>query len=453
MCDALDSVARGELKRLMVFMPPGSAKTTYATVRFPAYYVGKYADKGVICASYSESLATMFGGKVRNLVKTPEFRELFDVSLTEDTRAKGEWTTDAGGFYFAAGVGSGVTGRRGDIIILDDPIKGREAADSELIRDKTWEWFKADLRSRGKPGYAIIIVMTRWHEDDPAGRLLPDDWNGESGTFTDKFGEEWMVLSLPAEARSNDLMGRKPGEYLWTDYFPPEHWRQTKVMQGPRNWTSLYQQTPTAEDGTEFRREWMRYYTRLPEQLNTYMSGDFATQDDDGDFTEIPVWGICPRGDIYVLDWKFGQKNSSIWIEWILDLADMYNPNWLIGEGGQIRRMVEPFLKKRMMERGVYVATQYISTGENKLANASTFQGLCASGRVYWPYKDWAERAINELLKFPSGKHDDAVDACSLFGMFYNRTWTPQEPVPVAPPDLTAQPTMGEIFQVDRDDF
>ena len=431
----------------MVFMPPGSAKTTYSTIRFPAYFMGKYSDKGVICASYSGDLATMFGGKVRDLVKSSEFRELFDVSLTEDTRAKGEWTTDAGGFYFATGVGGSVTGRRGDILILDDPIKGRADADSELVRNKTWEWFKADLRTRGKPGYSVVMVMTRWHEDDPAGRILPDDWAGESGIFTDKFGEEWVVLSLPAEARENDLMGRKPGEFLWTDYKPAEEWKREKIIQGTRNWNSLYQQVPTAEDGTNFRRDWVRYYDKTPTELNVYMSGDFATMEDDkADFTEIFVWGVCPLGNVYALDWMGGQKEADVWCDWIIALQRRWTSIWFAGEVGQIRRMVEPFLRIKMREAGVFVTMQHLPHVGNKEAGAASFQGMMKAGYVYWPRVDWAEAAIDQLLKFPSGKYDDKVDACGLFGRNIHKTWNPQAAKSETPPDLTQLPTINEMM-------
>ena len=447
LCDALDSVARGELRRLMVFMPPGSAKSTYATVRFPAYYMGKYSDKGVICASYNDELATMFGGRVRNLVGSAEFRELFDISLSADTRAKGEWNTDAGGFYFATGVGGGVTGRRGDILIVDDPMKGRADADSPLIREKTWEWLKADLRTRGKPNYALIMVMTRWHEDDPAGRILPESWNGESGTFTDRFGEEWVVLCLPAEARENDLMGRQPGDFLWPEYFPASHWAESKLMQGARNWLSLYQQVPSAEEGLNFRREWFRYYDAVPKGLNVYMSGDFAVTDNDGDYTELAVWGVDPQGRIYALDWWSKQATSDVWVDALLDLAEHWKPMWFVGEMGPIRRAVEPLLALKSRERRVFVATQWLAHEGNKEAHAVNFQGICAAGYVYWPKFDWAERVINQLLRFPAARHDDAVDACSLFGRFIHKTWKAVEPAKEHAVDFGRMPTIGEMMQ------
>lgn len=197
----MDRVFAGELNRVIIMMPPGSAKSTYATVRAPAYLLGRYGKKGVISASYNDTLAEQFGRKVRNLVASEAHQEVFPNSaLSPDSRAKGEWETTEGGFYFACGVGSGVTGRRADVIIVDDPIKSRQEADSKLIRDKTWQWYTTDLRTRGKPGYAIVLIQTRWHEDDLAGRILPEKWAGESGYVTARDGEQWFVLCVPAQA-------------------------------------------------------------------------------------------------------------------------------------------------------------------------------------------------------------------------------------------------------------
>ena len=160
-------------------MPPGSAKSTYASIRFPAYYLGRLPEKSIIATSYGDTLATSFGRKVRNLVATREYGVLFeDVTLSEDSRAKGEWETSSGGSYFAAGVGSGITGRRGDLGLIDDPVKGRQEADSETVRQSVWDWFKSDFLTRLKPGAAQIIIQTRWHEDDLSGRLLPGGVGG-----------------------------------------------------------------------------------------------------------------------------------------------------------------------------------------------------------------------------------------------------------------------------------
>jgi hypothetical protein len=424
LCNALQDVADGTIENLMVFMPPGSAKSTYATVRFPAWYLGVYRRRGVVSASYNSTLADHFGKKVRNLVQSPAHQRVFPAcKLKEDSRAKGEWETDSGGFYFSCGVGEGVNGRRGDLAIGDDIIKGRKDAESQTDRDSTWEWWKSDIRTRLKPKTARrIIIRTRWHEDDPAGRILPDNYAGESGWVDGRDGGKWYVICLPAEARANDPLGRKPGEWLWPDWFSPAYWNAEKDAQGPRNWLSLYQQTPTVESGTYFKREWMQRYTDLPEHMTVYMSGDFAVTDGGGDFTEIGVWGVDTAGRVFMLDWWHGQTSADVWVKAMVSLAEQWKPIWFIGETGPIRRAVEPILREEMESQRHYFATEWLSGGD-KAANARPFQALCSMRKVHFPATDKGERVIDQLLRFPAGKHDDAVDACGLFGRFIDKTW------------------------------
>jgi len=411
----------------MIFMPPGSAKSTYASVRGPAYYLGKTQDRGVICASYGERLASSFGRKVRNLVKSGEYQRIFPgVELTEDSKAKGEWETKTGGFYYAVGVGGGVTGRRADLAIIDDPIKGRKDADSELVRETTWDWYKTDLRTRLKPNGAIIFILTRWHEDDPVGRILPEDWGGESGWVEARDGEQWYVICLPAEARENDILGRDTGEWLWPEWFAPAHWQQEKRTQSPRDWGALYQQTPTPDEGTLFKREWFKRFRLGDEPSCTkYLSSDFAVTEDDGDFTELGIWGADAADDLYALDWWYGQATSDVWIEALLDLAAQHEPSAFLGESGVIRRAIEPQLNKRSRERRVYLYQQWITRNQDKVAMARGFQARASMGKVYIPYGDWGDRLINQLCSFPAGRHDDAVDNCALIGLYLDRTSAP----------------------------
>lgn len=248
-CDALDKVISGEIRRLMIFCPPGAAKSSYSSVRFPPYYLGRFPNKNIICGSYGEGLATSFGRKVRNIVDGREYNHLFDTSLAEDARAKGEWETKDGGSYFSCGVGSGVTGRRADLGLIDDPVKGQKDADSASVRNDTWNWYKSDFFSRLKPNAAQVIIQTRWHMDDLSGRILPDGWNGESGEFEGFDGQMWTVISMPAQARENDILGREVDEWLWTDFFSEKVWEEIKYVQTNKGtdfrvWGSLYQQTP-----------------------------------------------------------------------------------------------------------------------------------------------------------------------------------------------------------------
>lgn len=421
-CDIGDRIIEGKCKRAMFLMPPGSAKSTYATVRFPAYYLGVKGKKGVICASYNDTLATQFGRKTRNLIKQEETQRLFGgLQLKSDSQSKGEWETEDGGFYFSVGIGGGVTGRRGDLGIIDDPIRGRKDADSDLIRNNCWSWYVDDFRTRLKPGAAIIIIQTRWHEDDLAGRILPEEWDGESGTITSRDGEEWEVVCLPAQAKENDVMGRKPGEWLWQEWFSSEWWEQTKktvTQTGNRSWNSLYQQTPVDDEGAFFKREWFKRFDLGKEpKTNNYQSSDFATKDGDGDFTELGIFGMDDQQELWIKDWWYGQKTTDIWIDEQLTQYDKYRCYAAFGETGQIRRAVEPFQTMRSRQRKIYPRMEWIVRGGDKAAMARAFQGMASAGMVHIPYTDWGDRLIDQLGKFPMGKYDDAVDVCALMAM------------------------------------
>ena len=421
-CDVADRIVSGDCKRAIFLMPPGSAKSTYATVRFPAYYLGRLKNKGVICASYNDTLAAQFGKKTRNLIRQIETQSLFpNLSLTADSQAKGEWDTNEGGFYFAVGIGGGVTGRRADLGIIDDPIRGRKDADSQLIRDNCWSWYIDDFRTRLKPGASIIIILTRWHQDDLVGRILPESWDGESGTVTSIDGEDWEVVCLPAQARSGDILGRSEGDWLWTDWFTPDWWEQTKktvLQSGQRSWNSLYQQTPADDEGTYFRREWFKRFNLGEEpKTNNYQAGDFATKEDEGDFTESGVFGMCKDGELWVKDWWYKQATTDVWIDAQLDQYSESKCLATFGETGQIRRAVEPFQRMRSRQRKIYPRFEWLVRSADKPSMARSFQGMASAGMVHIPNTDWGERLINQLVSFPNGKYDDGVDVCALIGM------------------------------------
>lgn len=437
-----DRIIAGELRRVLIMMPPGSAKSTYATVRLPPYFLGRLGRKGLITASWGDELAEMFGGRVRNIIASREFQNVFPgVQLSADTRAKGEWNTNSGGYFFAVGVGGGVAGRRADMGVIDDPFKNREDADSPTRREKVWAWYVNDFRTRLKPDATILLIQTRWHEDDLAGRILPEGWNGESGWVTARDGEQWFVICLPAQAREGDILGRAPGEWLWTDWFNEGFWEQTKktaLLHDVRTWNSLYQQTPIDSEGTFFQRSWFaNRYDELPKHLNRFIAGDFATRDGAGDYTELGDFGVSSAEEVcvYVADWFSGQVRSDVWTEQLLTMADDAKALGFIGEMGPIRRAVEPWLEKRMRETGKFVRCHWLQamsresdSVNGKAAGARAFQALASQGRIRFPRTEWAERVIDQLCKFPAGTLDDAVDVCGLFGRFIANTWAAIEP-------------------------
>lgn len=658
----LEAVERGDIDRLMVCMPPGSAKSTYTSVEFPPWFMGRNPELNVIAASHTQDLAETFGRRARNVVASDEYRAVFGFGLNQDSQAAGRWANEQGGEYYAAGVGGAIAGRRADLVLIDDPVKSQEDADSERARARAWDWYVSDLLTRLKPGGRQICVMcmvgdtpvlmadgsekplsdvrpgdrvatykdgriavstlvnwvnqgpdqtyeirtragkivranerhpflverdgvpgwrrlrdlkvgdkmfrvergavscvpstgaasesparafapptttrpsgpaatglhrpalnlgerpasnidtastkgytgrcskrktgsaqsatnhparmcapigaascawttitrparsvdsyattatsssdterqrtcssaqldtyaitldpiesiaaagvedvfdvqiaetenfianglvshnTRWHEEDLGGRIL------------EREGHRWTLIEIPMEAYANDPLGRKPGEMLWPDYFTPDMLERAKM--NPRSWNALYQQRPSPEDGTFFKREYFKTWAAKPKNLNVYGTSDYAVTDSGGDFTVHRVWGVDQQGDLYRLDGWRGQSTADVWIDRKLDLIERYKPFAWFGESGVIQKAVQPMLTSRMHERKVYCRMEWLPSISDKPTRARGFQARAASGRVYFePGAD-----IDEFLKFPAGKYDDDVDTASLIG-------------------------------------
>lgn len=425
--DKLSDVAAGKIKNLMIFMPPGSAKSTYASVVFPTWYMGQFPGSNIIMTTYGSDLAKKFGRKCRQVVKSKEFSQLYNTELSGDNAAVDDWSLKNTSTYMCGGILSGVTGNRADGLITDDPTKGREEAESEVIRSKIKEAYKDDLTTRLKPKGWKIIIQTRWHEDDLSGSILPEDYDGKSGWIKSRTGEMWYVLCLQAQCeRNDDPLGRKPGEYLWTEWFPVEWWEQTKANQSIpnlRGWNSLYQQKPSSMEGDFFKRDWFKRYNLGKEpDITKYAAGDYAVSEGKGDFTEMGVGGFDSDEDLWLVDWWYGQTSPDKWIEEQQVLNDRHDPMLWVSEGGVIRKATEPFIKKAMRGKKYY-RLEWIESSANKAANARAFQYLAASGKVHIPYTPWGERLIDQLCKFPTGTYDDAVDTCGLFGRLLDQTY------------------------------
>jgi predicted phage terminase large subunit-like protein len=452
----LEAVERGEIPRLMIFMPPGSAKSTYASILFPPWFLGRNPERSVIGASYAGELAERFGRRVRNLVGSTEFKRVFGFGLSGDSAAAGRWETEKGGEYYAAGVDAAVAGRRADLGIIDDPVKGRAEADSQTIRDRIWDWYKADFWPRLKPGGRIVLIMTRWHEDDLAGRLIAEQASG---------GEAWEVLSLPAEARAGDPLGRVLGAPLWPEWFRPEMFAEAK--RDMRNWSALYQQEPTPESGDYFKAEWIRWYDEAPsighagpwtramrggapprETMEIYGASDYAVTAAGGDYTVHLVIGVDPSDDIYVLDLWRDQTASDVWVESALDLMERWRPIMWAEENAQIEKGVGPFLTKRQMERRLFSCyRKQFSSALNKATKAQSIRGRMAMGKVYFPKRaPWATDLVSELLRFPAGKNDDQVDVLSLVGRMLDDLIGGE--VPPKEEDLWQPPTYQDVIDL-----
>lgn len=685
----LQDIEDGKIKRLMGLMPPGSGKSIYTSVVFPAHYLGRFARKQIILASYGSDLPKKLGRRARSIIQQPIYQRIFDTQLSEESAAADEWALTNQSEWMAGGILTGITGNRADGIIWDDLIKGRAEADSDTIRNKTWDEYIESLLSRKKPNawevgitcmvggtlvlmadgtqkelknvrpgdpvatyfdgkvitskvlnwankgpdnvftiktrsgttvtansrhpflieregklewvrlknisvghrvlkviganggvlnvrsvrslpgrggsvtnimengdgkkvfdlrhtiidpfvtticdtamalvlpimricfesrgtfvqfadapldpatllpgrenFASIIAMipercvasyampatswserepqrkcssqqfntygiiydeiisiepagredvfdvqientenfianglishnTRWHEDDIAGRILPEDYNGESGLIKCRDGCTWMVVCLPAEAeREDDILGRKMGERLWPEWFTEDHFRPVKL--NPRTWSALYQQRPAPDTGAFFEKDWFKPYTLIPhrETMSVYGASDYAVSQDKGDFTVHVVVGIDDSHRMYLLDLWRKQAKADQTIEAFCNLVEKWRPMGWAEETGQIKAALGPFIEKRLRERRLYIPRVYFPTrGEGKKEiRAQSIAGRMAMSGLWVPMMEpWYAAFQKEMLTFPFGRHDDQADAMSLIGQILDK--------------------------------
>lgn len=436
MIEELEKVASGETRKLAFFLPPGSAKSTYGSVLFPPWFMAK-ASANVLAASHTTELAEKWGRRVRNLVS--EHSLALGISPAPDNQAAGRWALTSGAEYFAAGVGTGIAGFRAKLGLIDDPIRTRQDADSELIRDRIWDWYINDFRTRLVPGAAEILIQTRWHEDDLAGRALQHG--------------DWKVVSLPAVAEENDQLGRKPGELLWSDgdYGYGLMIDEIRKTTPARTWSALYQQRPAPEDGDYFKSDWLRPYDSVPDRntLRVYGGSDYAVTADGGDYTVHVVVGLDPAGRMYLLDLWRKQASADEWIEAFCDLVKRWKPIGWAEETGQIRSGVGPFLDRRQRERNAYVVREQFPTRGDKAVRAQSIRGRMALEGLYVPHLAiWYPGLRSELLSFPAGKHDDQVDALGLVGQLLDQMTNGEKTVEVVKPSRTGY----AAYESDRSD-
>jgi hypothetical protein len=419
--------------RLMIMAPPGSAKSTYATVVAPSWYLGRQDDRRVILASYGGDLARRHGRRTRQLLRSPEAEGILQSSVDPESRAADDFSLTNGSEYIACGIMAGVTGNRAHGIVIDDPIKGRQEADSQIIRDRTYAAYEDDLLTRLIPGGWVVIIQTRWHEDDIAGRILPDGWAGESGDILCRDGNTWRVLCLQAECETtSDPVGRKVGDMLWPEWFDKRHWDQFRLNR--RTWSSLYQQRPAPAEGILFRRDDMATYERLPDGLRIICASDNAATPDGGDWTEQGAAGIAPDGSLHLLDWWRGQVGPEIWIERQIDMMVRHKPLVWFCEAGPLRRATEGRLRARMAERSVNCRLEYLPTIADKPTMAQSIIATAGMGKLWWPRAAWVPELQRQCLVFPAGSPDDGVDTLGLLGRGADSLGKQRPPPPVVEP-------------------
>lgn len=440
---ALEEVESGKTTRLMITMPPRHGKSMLASEFFPAWYMGRNPDHYVVTATYAQDLADDFGRKVKNQIEDASFARIFPgVGLADDSKSAKRFHIEGmgeGGFehqttqrgaYYAVGIGGPLTGRGAHLLLIDDPVKNREDADSEIIRKKTKDWYTSTAYTRLMPGGRIVVIQTRWHEDDLSGWLLSEHEH-----------EDWVVLNLPAISPD--------GKALWAEQYPIEALRKIEKALPARDFQALYQQSPTADEGTYFKKDWFdgRRWQNVP-LVHKYGTSDYATKDGSGDYTVHQIWGIDPQGDLYLIDRWRGQTTSDVWIERQCDLIEKHKPIAWFGEMGPIYRAVEPALMRRMRERKCYARMEPLPSIADKPTSARGFQARASMRKVWLPDTAEGEAVLDELLRFPAGKYDDEVDACSKIGRALDQAHPAIAPVikvATAPRDgyTTAKPHEG----------
>ena len=399
-CEQFDRVFRDEIDRLMLLCPPQHGKSSVGSRRAPAYVLGHKPTTDVISASATAQLAEEFGRDTRNCIASSEYHALFpDTELAEDSQAKGRWNTKQGGGYYAVGMGGALMGRGGELGIIDDPFATWEDAQSQLSRDKAWDWYTGTFYNRIRPGGSIVVIQHRMHEDDLAGRLIERQKSG---------GDKWEIVELPA------LLEDPP----WPERYDREALERIKANSDPRKWSALYLQNPTPDDGTFFLREWFELFD--PSKLKSghvYTTGDFAVTEGDGDFTELGSHRYL--GDTLYLccDGWYGQTSADSWIERLIDQFSQHKPLCFFGESGPIRRSIEPFLTRRMRERGKFCRLEWLVRGADKPTMARPLQAMASMGKVKIADTEYGHHVLNQLLQFPAGLRDDAVDMAALMGM------------------------------------
>ena len=415
----LEAVTRGEVHRLAFFLPPGSAKSTYSSVFYPPWFLAQMENICILACSHSGELAEKFGRNCRNIIDGNP-KEL-GYTLAKDSRAASNWATSHGCEYFCSGVGAGLSGRRADLGLIDDPIGKKEDADSKTMRDKVWNWYEFDFLPRLKPGSPIVLIQTRWHEDDLAGRLLAREAN------------DWKVVHVPFVAFDNDLLGRLKGATLWPEWYEKNELAKKDVEKAKASgaFSALYQGQPTPEEGDYFQKDWIVTYKsidELPKNLRNYVSSDHAlTKKQENDKHCLLPGGIDANDDLWIYPdvwWKHGDTGDLV--EAMIDLADYRKPIEWWAEDEHIYKGIGPFLNKRMQERRVFFVHTGIASSRDLMQRAAPIRGRMKQRKVHFPsFASWWPEALHELLMFPNGTHDDFVAALAKFGQGLDRTVRP----------------------------
>jgi predicted phage terminase large subunit-like protein len=420
---AIERTAARRHGRLMVFMPPGSAKSTYCSVVAPSYLMGRRRDMRVILASYGSDLARRHGRRARQVVKSPGFASIFGCDLSSGTSAADEWALTNGSEYLAGGILSGITGNRAHGLFIDDPVKGREQADSPTIRAKTWDAYNDDLLTRLIPGGFVVLVQTRWHEDDLAGRLLPKGYAGQSGLIECTDGKTWEVINLPACCeRDDDPLGRKIGEYLWPEWFDDAHWATFRAQS--RTWAALFQQRPRPDEGGIFKESWCaaNRWNAIPiEARQVVHSWDTAQKPDQINDPSVGTAWRLGRGTpgYYLTDVHRDRIDYPTLKRRVISWAERDHPAAILIED---KSSGQSLIQELRSTTSLPIIA--IEPDGNKIFRAQDVSAMVEAGLLRLPASaPWLTDFEGEFFGFPLSTHDDQVDSVTQF-LAWARGWS-----------------------------
>ena len=408
--DKLEGIATGELKRLIVNMPPRHTKSEFASYLFPAWMIGRKPKMKIIQATHTTELAVSFGRKVKNLLERDDYKEIFpDANLSADSKASGRWDTKAGGMYYAVGVGSNLAGRGGDLIVIDDPHSEQTAMSNSGFED-AWEWYTGGPRQRLQPGGAIVLVQTRWSQKDMTGQLI-------KSMAKDPLADQWEVIELPAIMPS--------GSACWPEYWSLPDLESVKASIPPSKWNAQYQQNPTGEDNAIITRSWWKRWKKknVPDLKYVIQSYDTAfTKRETSDYSAITTWGVFspeeggPPG-LILLDSKKGRWDFPELKGIALEEYEYWDPDTVIVEA---KASGLP-LTHELRNTGIPVVNFTPSKGNDKVSRVHSVSPLFEAGMVWAPEETFADEMIEEVAAFPNGEYDALVDSMTQALMRYRQ--------------------------------
>jgi len=440
LAEALEKVETGECLRLAISMPPQHGKSELATRRFPAWVIGRQPWKKIMLGTYNQDFANDFGSQIREIMTSPQYNSVFKTKFLKGSKAKDFLVTTQRGQLAMLGRGGSGTGKPADLFLIDDPLKDAKEAESPTIRNDLWEWYTKVAFTRCHVGTAIVIIHTRWHEDDLIGKLCDPDHPHHDP----EIASEWTYINIPSVLEDGPIakalgvklakptsksaisqFGDKPVAALWPKRFPLEHLASAKRM-NPRGFSALYQGKPAPDDGDYFKKEMLIGYEpgELPKNLRKYGASDHAvTEKQENDATVLGCVGIDENDDIWVLpDVVMERMETDATVEELLAQMRTHTPMVWWAENDVIRKAIGPFLRKRMIEESVYCMIDPMTPSRDKRARARSIQGRMQMRKVRFPkFASWWPEAENELLKFPNGTHDDFVDWIAWIGLGLDR--------------------------------